>query len=163
MSVFESNSPRFCFKPRSMASCKESGRTPGTGFPGTDPANELPSSVPGKAAPGELEPGAVGVCAGALGEWDSRIPASRNVYPKLQMILKAASLAQGFLTPREQHPIPTRHSSQWLSGARALDAFNEQEETALVQLFTQVQSDRDSEDNSRRENDVDALIHMVIG
>src|SRR6202162_255674 len=83
ISVFESNSPRFCFKPRSMASCKESGTTPGTSFSATDPPNEPPCGVPGKAAPGELEPGAVGVCASTLVEWDDRTPPSRNVHPNL--------------------------------------------------------------------------------
>src|ERR1700681_3444001 len=61
MSVFESSSPRFCFKPRSMASCRESGIAPGADFPGTDPANELPPGTPGKATPCAFEPVAVEV------------------------------------------------------------------------------------------------------
>ena len=73
---------------------------PGTGFAGTDPANELPPGVPGEAAPGELGPGAVGtgVCASVIGEQGHRTPASRNVYPKWQMILKVTSFAQSPLT-----------------------------------------------------------------
>src|SRR3984957_17414647 len=71
MSVFESSSPRFCFKPRSMASCKDSGMTPGTSFVGTDPENELPAGDPVEAVLGELELGIVGrgagVCARAIG------------------------------------------------------------------------------------------------
>lgn len=55
-----------------MASCSESGMTPGTSFVGTDPENELPAGVPVETAPGELEPGIVGVgagvCARAIGE-----------------------------------------------------------------------------------------------
>jgi hypothetical protein len=55
-----------------MASCKESGMTPGTNFAGTDPVNGLPPGVPGKAAPDELESGVVevddGVCGDAIGE-----------------------------------------------------------------------------------------------
>src|ERR1700686_5008444 len=110
ISVFESSAPRFCFSPRSMASCKERGITPGTAFPGTDPENELPSSAPGKPVLGELEPAGNGVCPGAVGERSNRTPASRNVYLKLQMILKPASFAQSLSTLRGQHPIPTRHS-----------------------------------------------------
>jgi hypothetical protein len=73
---------------------------PGTGFVGTDPANELPPGVPGEAAPGELGPGAVGtgVCASVIGEQGHRTPANRNVHPKWQMILKATSFAQSPLT-----------------------------------------------------------------
>src|ERR1700688_1111995 len=72
MSVFDSNSPRFCFNPRSMASCKDSEMTPGTDFAGTDPVKALPPRVPGKAPPDELASGVFevddGVCADALGE-----------------------------------------------------------------------------------------------
>jgi hypothetical protein len=39
LSARERSRPRFCFKPRSMASCSESGITPGTTFVGTLPAN----------------------------------------------------------------------------------------------------------------------------
>ena len=87
MSVLDSSSPRFCFNPRSIASCRESGITPGTSFVGTDPENELPAGDPVEAVPGELELGIVGfgagVCARAIGEYDHRIPASRNVHPEL--------------------------------------------------------------------------------
>src|ERR1700731_2399709 len=72
ISVFESSNPRFCFKPRSMASCRESGMTPGTSFVGTDPENEPPAGIPVEAAPCEPELGVVGVgagvCARAIGE-----------------------------------------------------------------------------------------------
>ena len=55
-----------------MASCKDSGMTPGTSFVGTDPENELPAGDPVEAVPGELEPGIVGVgagvCAREIGE-----------------------------------------------------------------------------------------------
>ena len=40
-SSLDSNAPRFCFKPRSSASCSEIGRTPGTNFPGTLPEKLL--------------------------------------------------------------------------------------------------------------------------
>jgi hypothetical protein len=54
-----------------MASCKESGMTPGTSFAGTDPEKELPAGDPVETAPGELEPGIDGVaavCASVIGE-----------------------------------------------------------------------------------------------
>jgi hypothetical protein len=39
MSALESSTPRFCFNPRSMASRKESDKTPGISFAGTLPEN----------------------------------------------------------------------------------------------------------------------------
>jgi hypothetical protein len=79
-----------------MASCNDRGITPGTSFSGTDPENEPPWGVPGTAAPGELEPGAVGVCARGFGDQNNKTPVSRNVYPNLLLILKAASFVQSF-------------------------------------------------------------------
>src|ERR1700739_203832 len=93
MSAFESNTPRFCFNPRSIASCKESGSTPGTSFEGALPANGLTPSVPGMASPGALEPGAVWFCARETDAPHNRVPASKNVGPVPWLSLNGASLA----------------------------------------------------------------------
>src|SRR5690349_2672661 len=47
MSALERRAPRFCFSPRSIASCKEIESTPGTGLDGTLPANGFAACVDG--------------------------------------------------------------------------------------------------------------------
>jgi hypothetical protein len=61
-----------------MASCNESGITPGTGFAGTLPANGLTPSVPEIGWPGELAPGVVSVCASVVAAAQNKIPASKK-------------------------------------------------------------------------------------
>ncbi len=77
ISAFERSAPRFCFNPRSMASRKESGRTPGTAFVGTLPANGLTPCVPGMAWPG-VSNSVVSVCARVWVLRTTSLAAKRN-------------------------------------------------------------------------------------
>ena len=77
-SACESSSPRFCLNPRLIASCNESGITPGTSFSGTLPANVLTAPVPGMAWPGLLEPGTDSVCARDIAAPQINTPWSRT-------------------------------------------------------------------------------------
>src|SRR5215471_1779974 len=47
MSALERSGPRFCFSPRSIASCNEIESTPGTGLAATLPANGFVAWVDG--------------------------------------------------------------------------------------------------------------------
>lgn len=76
MSAFESSTPRFCFKPRSVASCNEIRRTPGTGSEATLPAK-------GPCTAGWLGLGAFGmdelpVCATTIPAQANKTAAARR-------------------------------------------------------------------------------------
>ena len=68
MLASESKRPRFCFKPRSIASCKERGRIPGINFVGVLPEKGLTPRVPGMGCPGVLAGSVVVVAGFPLGE-----------------------------------------------------------------------------------------------
>ena len=87
MSALESSSPRFCFNPRSMASSRESGKTPRMSFAGTLPENGLTPRVPGMAWPGVLELDVVWFCANAAAPY-KKTPTSRTVRVRPRLSLK---------------------------------------------------------------------------
>src|ERR1700722_2677137 len=116
-SALESSSPRFCFSPRSMASCSESGITSGTSLAGTLLENGLTPSVPGMAWPGLL---VVSVCARDAAAPQDKIAASRKLRANPQRKVKEASPGREVLVRRcrgGQHPSPPFYFGQPLSAA----------------------------------------------
>src|SRR5580704_13197530 len=77
-SASERSSPRLCFNPRSMASCSESGMTPGTTLVGTLPANGLGPLPPERLCAGVLEIDVETVCAKDIAVPQIKSPVQRN-------------------------------------------------------------------------------------
>src|SRR5579862_4412188 len=116
MSASERSTPRFCFKPRSIASRSDSCTTPGTGFAGTLPANGLTPCVPGIGWPGVLGGEVVPDCANEGTAPKRKTAARRKVLQDPGLSFKTASLGgpRIWLTalPREKYPSLVGYSGQ---------------------------------------------------
>src|SRR5271154_4826416 len=82
-----------------MASCRETGRTPGTGFVATRPPNGLTPCVPGMACPG-VE--GASDCADARPAANNNAPANEIKDRKTKRSLRGTSLARILFSTAKQ-------------------------------------------------------------